>query len=142
MKDLKKSIALFKQNIEEIKSKLNSIINNFEIYYKINEEIINNYKSKERNYEILKNVSQISNSSVNIINKLNDINNDNDIIDKLNKIFNIYKIMNTKEEVNDEIVMKYYISKNDKKINIFGADFVRRNKYLCKIINENKELKK
>ena len=139
MKDLKKSIEIFKQNIEEIKSKLNSIVNNFEIYYKINEEIINNYKSKERNYEILKNVNQISNSSINIINKLNDINNDNDMMNKLNKIFNIYKIMNTKEEIKDEIVMKYHISKNDKKINIFGAEFVKRNKYLCKIINENKE---
>ena len=139
MKDLKKCIDLFKQNIEEIKSKLNSIVNNFEIYYKINEEIINNYKSRERNYEILKNVNQISNSSIHIINKLNDINNDNDIMDKLNKIFNIYKIMNTKEETNDEIVMKYHISKNDKKINIFGTEFVKKNKYLCKIINDNKE---
>ena len=138
MKDLKKSVDLFKKTIEEIILKLSSIVNNFEIYYKINEEIINNYNNKERNFEILKNVNQIDDSSI-IINKLNDINDDNNIMNKLQKIFNIYKIMNIKEEINDELVIKYHISNNDKNLNIFGSEFVKRNKYLCKIIHEDKE---
>ena len=139
IKKFKESISLFKENIEEIKSKLNLIVNNFEILYKINEEIINNYRSKERNYEILANVKLINNTCDNVINKLNDINDDKNIINKINKIFNIYKVMTNKEEINDELIMKYHVSKCDKKIFIFGAEFVKRNKYLCKIIHENKE---
>ena len=139
MKEMKKSIDLFKQKIDEIKSKLNMLVNNFEIFYNINQNIINNYKTKERNYEILTNINQINKNSINIINKLNDINNDNDLMNKLNKIFNIYKVMNSKEEINNELVMRYYVSKNDKYINIFGNEFVKRNKYLCKIIHEGNE---
>ena len=138
MKDLKKSIDIFKQNIEEMKSKLNTLVNSFDLYYKINEEIIRNYRTKERNYEILMNINQINDSNI-IINKLNDINNEIDVISKLQKIVNIYKIMNIREEVNDELVMKYHVSKADKKLFIFGSEFVKRNKYLCQIIHEDNE---
>ena len=136
---LKNSIDLFKQNIEEIKTKLNTIVNNMEIFYKINEEIIKNFNSKERNYEILSNVNQIIQSNDTIINKLNNINEDDDIENKINNIFRIYKIMISKEEANKELIMKYHVCKNDKNVIIFGDEFVKKNKNICKIIYNNKE---
>ena len=84
---------------------MNKIVNNFEIYYKINEDLIKNYSSKNRNYEILQNINEINNTNI-IINKLNDVNNDKDIMNKLNKIFNIYKIMNNKKEIKENIIPK------------------------------------
>ena len=136
---LKNSIDSFKQNIEEIKTKLNTIVNNLEIYYKINQEIIKNFNTKERNYEILSNVNQIIQSNDTIIDKLNNINEDNDIENKINNIFRIFKIMISKEEANKELIMKYHICKNDKNVIIFGDEFVKRNKNMCKIIYNNKE---
>ena len=64
-----------------MKSKLNNLVNSFDLYYKIIEEIIRNYRTKERNYEILMNINQINDSNI-IINKLNDINNEIDVISK------------------------------------------------------------
>ena len=83
--------------------------------------MVNNYKSKDRNFEILKNLNEINNCK-NIINALNDINNDEDIKNKLNKIFNIYNLMNNKEEEkekeNNEIIIKNNLNENYSKENL------------------------
>ena len=52
MKELKEEIEKFNKNIKNIIRKLNKVKENMEIYYKINESIINNYEIKNRNYEI------------------------------------------------------------------------------------------
>jgi len=62
---------------------------------------------------------------MNINNKNNEINN---IIKKENKI-----------KTKNEILIRYLIKKDDKKINIFGENFVENNKDKCKYIYENKE---
>jgi len=47
---LSESIDKLKENIREIIDHLNKVIKIIEIYYKINNEIINNYDNKNINY--------------------------------------------------------------------------------------------
>ena len=101
------------------------------IYYKINEDIINNYDNKNRNYETLYYLNQFQNN--NIINELKKINKCNSVKDKFNEIFNIYRKMNV-----DEIKMIYKV-KNLKEVQLFGTDFVERNKNNCNLIIEGEE---
>ena len=139
MKELRNYIDIFKQNINDITKKLNEVIDGFEVYYRINKELINNYNNMKRNYEILNNINEINYSSDIIIDTLIDINNENDIMNKLNKILNIYKVMYNENEMENELIMKYNVNKNDKNITIFGSEFVKNNKYLCKIIYKDEE---
>ena len=139
LKELRTSIDILKNNIEEIKNKLDKVIENLEIYYQINNDIINKYEKKNRNYEILQNIIEINNN--NILDEINKINNDNDLNNKTNNILNIYNKMVNKDI--SEINIIYDINKNLEKeedtINIFGSEFVENNKNICKMIIDNKE---
>ena len=101
------------------------------IYYKINEDIINNYNIKNRNYEILYNLNKIKEN--NIEKELENIIN-SDIKNQFNNIFSIYTNMNF-----DEINIIYKVNKDDNEIKIFDSNFVERNMNKCKIIYEGKE---
>ena len=70
------------------------IIDNIEIYYKINNDLLNNYENK--NYHNLKNINEI----VNII-KLNDIRKINNINDRISNILDIYNKMKKKDNDNE-----------------------------------------
>ena len=74
---LRKTIDLLSNNIKNIIDILNSVIENMEIYYKINSDFLDNYDEKNRNYQILMNLNEI---------------NSNDIINDLNQIINDYNI--------------------------------------------------
>ena len=89
MKELRNYIDIFKQNINDITKKLNEVIDGFEVYYRINKELINNYNNMNRNYEILNNINEINYSSDIIIDTLIDINKENDIMNKLQLILGI-----------------------------------------------------
>ena len=121
MKDLKNIIDSFNSNINEIIKQLNTIQKNLNIYYKISEDIINNFDRRNRNYEILKNINELNNNT-NIMKELEDIINDKNLLSKLDRIFNIYKMMVPKKEIifEGEITLKYKINKNDDSIKIFG----------------------
>jgi len=140
MKELRKSIDIFNKNIEKIIYKLEKVKENIEIYYNINNNIINNYVIKNRNYEILQNINEINN---NIIEEINKINKDEDINNKIIKILNIYNKMTNKYV--SEINIIYDIYKKNKKIekentiNIFGGEFVKNNKNICKMIIDDEE---
>ena len=96
---MKEEINKFKNNIDEMKNILNKVLDNIEIYYKIFDDIINNYNNKNRNYENYYNLNEIKNSNNNIINELNNINNENNINNKFKKIIDIYyKIIRIKKE--------------------------------------------
>ena len=129
LKELEKEINIFNNNIDEIIYKLNYIKENMKIYYKINEDIVNNYNIKNKNYKILQNINEINNNI--ILNEIKKVNNDNK--NKFEKLMNIYNKMNYKNEIN----IIYNIN-NKEKIKIFGKDFVKQNRYLCKIIYDNK----
>ena len=58
--ELRIKIDNLKKEINDIMDKLRKIIDNFEIYYNINNNIIKNYNLKNKNYEILMNITNIS----------------------------------------------------------------------------------
>ena len=96
--NFKNKIYIFINNIKEIIEKLNNVIKNITIYYKINCDIINNYDIKKKNYEIIKNVNEIKNNIK--LKNIDDIINETDIKIKFEKIINIYNKMNSQNESN------------------------------------------
>ena len=70
-------------------SKFNSLIKTINIFYDINNNIINNYDIKNRNYELFKNIYEINNNN-SIYEKLKYINNNKDINNKINYIIYLY----------------------------------------------------
>ena len=111
---------------------LNEVMNKMNIYYKINEDIINNYddNNKNRNYETIYYLNQFQNN--NYIDELNQITECNSIKDKFNNIFNLYSKMNI-----DEINIIY--KAKEKEIKLFDEDFVKNNKNNCRLIINGKE---
>jgi len=92
--ELKIKIDDLKNEIEEIKNILNKIINNIDIYYNINKNIINNYRNiRNRNYQILININNINKYNGNIINDINKIINESNINDKFKNLYDIYNKM-------------------------------------------------
>jgi len=131
-KRLKDTIYSINNEIKIIINILNEVMNKMNIYYKINEDIINNYDddNKNRNYETIYYLNQFQNK--NYIDELNSIIKCNNIKDKFNNIFNIYSKMNI-----DEITIIYKVK--EKEIKLFGEDFVENNKNNCKLIINGKE---
>ena len=74
--------------IKEIITSLNKIIDNIDIYYKIYEGMINNYENKKRNCPILQNIIDMHNYNNKFYQSINNIINDKNII-------NVYNIVNT-----------------------------------------------
>ena len=101
------------------------------MYYKIHEDMINNYDNKNRNYELLYNLNQFQND--NIIDEIQKVIEDKTMIDKFNEIFNIYRKMNI-----DEINLIYKV-KDLKNVQLFGEYFVEKNQNNCNLIIEGKE---
>ena len=59
-------------------------------------------------------------------------------MNKINKNNNSYTLINKNKEIN-EITIQYKTNYYDRNIRLFGENFVKNNKNLCKIIVENKE---
>ena len=130
-KELKFKIQMFDVQMKILISILNDVMDKMNIYYKINEDLINNYDNKNRNYEIINNINIIQNNSLEDLNKILECNS---LADKFDNIFNIYKKMNI-----DEINITYKKNDGENNIRLFGSDFVKGNKKNCKLIMENKE---
>ena len=128
---LKSTIDDFNSEIKVLISRFNEVTNKINIYYKIIEDMINNYDNKNRNYEIIYNLNQIQNNNIN--EELKKIIRCNNITEKYNNILNIYKKMN-----HDEINLIYNI-KGLKELFLFGANFVSKNKNNLKLIIDGKE---
>ena len=128
---LKSTIDDFNSEIKVLISRFNEVTNKINIYYKIIEDMVNNYDNKNRNYEIIYNLNQIQNNNIN--EELKKIIRCNNIIEKYNNILNIYKKMN-----HDEINLIYNI-KGLKELFLFGANFVSKNKNNLKLIIDGKE---
>ena len=128
---LKSTIDDFNSEIKVLISRFNEVTNKINIYYKIIEDMVNNYDNKNRNYEIIYNLNQIQNNNIN--EELKKIIRCNNIIEKYNNILNIYKKMN-----HDEINLIYNI-KGLKELYLFGTNFVSKNKNNLKLIIDGKE---
>ena len=147
IKQLKNQINKMKNKINEIKDFLDSFIKNINIYFKINEELINNYNVKNRNYQILTTINNINNKKV--IEDINIVINDN-IKVAFDKIFEIYNKMyatnNIKNEKNKNNKTNKFIEKknkiknnfNNKKENFNNLDN-KKNKNNNNILNKTME---
>jgi hypothetical protein len=96
---------------------LNEIIDNIEIYYKINQNILNNYFFNKNNYKILKNISNINFQSVE--EDIDYIIEEEKLDKKIGYIFQLYEKIINKDE-NELITIKN--SKVDNKKEYFLKD--------------------
>ena len=136
------------------------VIENIEIYYNIEMDILNNYNINNLNYEILQNINDINNNKFN--EDIDKLMNEGNLYN--NKIYKIYKqmknfkkkenkkILKDKEkeekeleknkikeikiENNDEII--YKIDRYEYKVKIFGKSFVDNNNDKIEIVYKNK----
>ena len=141
LKELRNKIDIMNDNINSIIKIFYKISEYLETLYQINNDIINNYNIKNRNFQILQNINEINNKH--IINDINNIINENRMDLKIKFILELYyKIQNNNDNKEEEIDELNIIYKNDKDvetIHIFGSDFVKNNKDKCKIIYNDKE---
>ena len=133
--ELQKDINKLNESIEDIIDKLTAYKENIKKFYEIYADIIKNVDIKNKSYEILSNLIEINNNQV--INDIKKIVREKNIIKKMNLILDICD----KNEIlsGDEITLIYKINNNDKRIYIFGDEFVKNNKNNCRIIFENKK---
>ena len=131
LKYLKSTIDEFNSEIKVLICRLNEVTNKINIYYKIYEDMINNYDNKNRNYEIIYNINQFKDN--NIEKELIKIIRCDNIFEKYKSILNIYTKMN-----NDEINIIYNI-KGLKEVDLFDKYFVTRNKNNLKLIIDGGE---
>ena len=93
---LREKIDKFNNEIKSIIDKLNGVINNMEIYYKINSDIFNSYQKTKKNYQTYINVQNINESSKLVIKDIDQIINLNNEIKKFEYINKINYKMNKK----------------------------------------------
>ena len=167
--EIKKDIELFNNIIQEIIEKLKKLSNSIDIYYEINNCILNNYDKQKRNYQILQNIKEIDINNI-IFEKLKSIIKINDNKDRLLYIIDLYNNIfldnkekqveiPTKKEVqrknedekhaNDknnfssgilnQMTIKYNIQKNTDKVKLFGTNFVKNNKNNSYLIIDGKQ---
>ena len=143
LEGLKKSISIFNENINIIIEKLNNIKEYMSSYYKLEEYIINNYATNERNYEKLYNIIELTNFNNIIINDINNIDNEQKIENKFNNIFNIYNQINKneikllvkieKKDINKKV---YFLDNTDGKVPIYANDLEEHHHDFLKELNE------
>ena len=112
--EIRKIIDTFKENIKENVEKqiFNTIMKNLESYYKIYNDLINNYDINYINFEILNNLNEF-NIDNSFINDLNDIIKEDNINKKNSKINILYKKITTKDF--EEITIIYDASEKEEK---------------------------
>ena len=103
MKEFKKFIDKFNNNIKIIINKLENILNNINEYYNISNNFIRN-NLENRNYQILKNINEILNSNGVILADIKQIINEDCLENKIKNLMNLYdKInINNKEKIKNE----------------------------------------
>ena len=62
--ELKKEIEILVDGIQLTIMKLNEFKEAMNIFYEINNDILNNYEMKNRNYQILENIKLITNNEI------------------------------------------------------------------------------
>ena len=70
-----------------------------------------------------------------VLTDLNQFNNNVNLVNKFQNIMNLYHRM----KYSNELTLKYKVNKADKKVKIFGEEFVRNNNNKCKINIEGEE---
>ena len=123
-----------KTKMSMIIDRINNVMKNIELYYNLIERNMLNYNINSINYNIIQNINDNYKNFENINEILDTIIFGNTYKDFIPKILKIYNEINK-----NEISLIYSITNNKKEIKIFGEEFVKNNKDLCKIIYDNKE---
>ena len=117
----KEKIKEFIKGIEEIINKLNKLIDNIDIFYKIYAGMIENYENKNRNYCILQNLIDMKTYNNNFYNNIIKINDEKNIIKKFTNLMDIHDKMikknnniDNKINLNVEKKQDTYNAENDK----------------------------
>ena len=142
---LNKKIKKFKEKIDNMKMIINNIINicnkvieSYEIFYNINKDIYDNINIKYRNIQKLKN-QEFINNEIEIYNELDSIIKEKNIESQFSKILKIYSKLEDHNYDNfnsdDSIIIQYKI--DEKRIKIFGNEFVKNNEKNCQINYED-----
>ena len=119
--NLKERINDVKKDIKDIISKLERLTEYLDKYFKINNDIINNFDIKKKNYSIMQNIIFLNKYNTNFILKINNIINNINIRIKFNNLMEFYnkmvledisKIEEKKEEIENKV--KKYNPSDDK----------------------------
>ena len=94
----KKEIESFKENVKDLMKELNEFVKIIDKYIDINNELLNNYDIRKKNYNILANINEINNDN-DILKNIRDINN------MSKKILDIFKL-NKYEKGEKELKIK------------------------------------
>ena len=97
LSDMKTNIENFKNKIKEMIEQLNNLVNTMELYYEINNDILNNYKINNKNFETLQNINDI-NITIELFKKIKDINKNQNFKDIIFNIIDIYNKINYNNE--------------------------------------------
>ena len=133
---MKNYIGIINMKIKEIIRQLNEVNEALNIYYEINNDLINNYDPKNRNYQILENLKEINiNNTIYVqLKKIkSNFNNKNSLIDLID-LYNNLDLHNNKMKI-------YYNIENKKIIKLFDNKFVNNNKKNCYLSINNKRHK-
>jgi hypothetical protein len=135
MNKLRITIDKYKQNLKELITKINKVIEYVDIYYDINKKILDNYqKGKKRNYNLILNLKELQNS---MNEQIEIISIDQDYGHNLNSILYTYNEMINK---NKSIEINYRPDKNNtEKVRLFGRSFLDKNIFKCKIKYKDSE---
>jgi len=127
---LKKEIETFKSQIQIVMMKLNIMKESLDIFYEINNDILNKYETKNRNYQILENIKLVDNNE--IFNRLKEINKVIDFKDKMfkDKICNIIDLY-------DEVINLTW--KSTVKVVILGESKTGKTPLIARYINNTYE---
>ena len=133
LKEKKKEIELFKENINKVIIELDNFMKIIDKYIDINKEMLDNYDIKKKNYIILSNISEINDNN-DIFNKLRAIN------DMGCKILNTMKINEKEREIEEELKLRLQeieTEKNKREIDILKNKLIQKDKEIETIINNN-----
>ena len=103
LSQLKKVIENLEDEIQMTIMKLNEFRGALNIFYEINNDILNNYEMKNRNYQILENIKLITNNE--IFNRLKKIDKMTDLKEKIFSIIDLYNKISSYDEYSQNINM-------------------------------------
>ena len=136
MTEFRKKLDKLNDDISTIISFLKKITENMELYYKINDDLLNNYDIRKKNYHTLKNLCFIK-SNINI-NDIDNIITNDDYNYKFNILYNIHKKIINSESIEGNYNNQININNDSNDINILKNKIVGDNE----LLNEHKYLNK
>ena len=108
----------FKDEIKNLKEKLNKVENILQIYLNMIKDIKNNFVIQKRNYQIIKSAKNINDYNDNLINEMKKIISKTELNDKFNEIIKLYYKMTKNDPYYNnitQIVQNSLLDKNNEK---------------------------